>query len=466
MNDNLGVMLLAFMLLSTSAAGLEVSTASVRQNSVRTIPSSIAPVLSSLSQDTATVSGLSIPIQSVVADPVLTPPTSRPTGAGSPEFVLPVFALVRALTPPKPPNPFIVPTTGRIINVGPTRLIKTLAEASKHAEDGDTINVDFATYNSDVSTWTQNNIKIRGVGGRPLLSANRASVNGKAIFVISGDAVTIENIEFYNCAVPDKNGAGIRHEGGLLIVKNSIFRENENGILTGNLETQMLEIYNSQFIHNGNGVGYAHNLYVGQIGRLTVEGSYFTRSNQGHLLKSRAKENYIRYNRLSDETGSASYELDLPNGGLSYVVGNIIEQGAGSQNSAIINFGSEGLTRWANNTLYLSHNTIINNRPNGCRVVQVASGATVHMVNSVLMIPNCASPNGVVATFAANRVVSIADFTAPQDFNFKLRNSDSNFQLSNAVSPNAESVKPIKQYLHPAQTVDLANPPTKPGAIQ
>jgi hypothetical protein len=60
---------------------------------------------------------------------------------------------------------------------------------------------------------------------------------------------------------------------------------------------------------------------------------YSHHANVGHLLKSRALINYILYNRLSDElTGTSSYELDLPSGGTSYVIGNVIEQGPNSQN--------------------------------------------------------------------------------------------------------------------------------------
>lgn len=36
---------------------------------------------------------------------------------------------------------------------------------------------------------------------------------------------------------------------------------------------------------------------------------------------------HIYYNRLTDEAGGqASYELEFPNGGMVYVVGNIVEQ--------------------------------------------------------------------------------------------------------------------------------------------
>ena len=48
---------------------------------------------------------------------------------------------------------------------------------------------------------------------------------------------------------------------------------------------------------------------------------------QGHLLKSRAKESWILYNRLTDEAGTGSAVADFPNGGLVVMIGNILHKG-------------------------------------------------------------------------------------------------------------------------------------------
>ncbi|MDP1606405.1 MAG: hypothetical protein Q8L93_07190 [Rhodocyclaceae bacterium] len=125
-----------------------------------------------------------------------------------------------------------------------------------------------------MAVWTQNKLVIRGVGAR----------------------------------VPAGNGAGIRFEQGALKVRNCRFIDNENGILTSNHPAAVLEIENSEFadIRQG-GERWKHNLYVGAIRTLKVSGSYFHRAWIGHLLKSRAAENHILYNRLTDETdGRAS----------------------------------------------------------------------------------------------------------------------------------------------------------------
>jgi hypothetical protein len=66
------------------------------------------------------------------------------------------------------------------------------------------------------------------------------------------------------------------------------------------------------------------------------------------------------YNRITDENGSGSYEIDMPNGGKTYIIGNIIEQGVNSQNSIIITYQEEGTH--PNNTdheLFVVNNTVV-----------------------------------------------------------------------------------------------------------
>ncbi|WP_214278495.1 hypothetical protein, partial [Escherichia coli] len=85
-------------------------------------------------------------------------------------------------------------------------------------------------------------------------------------------------------------------------------------------------------------------------------GSYFHHGLLGHLLKSRAALNHILYNRLSDEIGGrASYELELPNGGVAVVMGNLIAQSSTTENPHVISFGAEGAS-WPQQALYLVNN--------------------------------------------------------------------------------------------------------------
>ena len=83
-----------------------------------------------------------------------------------------------------------------VLRVGPGKTFPTPSAAAGVARDGDVVEIEAATYQADVAAWVQNNLVIRGVGGRPHLKANGAHVDGKGIWVIHGRNTTVENIEF------------------------------------------------------------------------------------------------------------------------------------------------------------------------------------------------------------------------------------------------------------------------------
>ena len=85
-----------------------------------------------------------------------------------------------------------------------------------------------------MATIRASKLTLRGIGqGRVKLPANGKHAGGKAIWVIAGNDVTVENIEFSGARVPDRNGAGIRPEGQNLTVRNCRFYDCEDGILGG-----------------------------------------------------------------------------------------------------------------------------------------------------------------------------------------------------------------------------------------
>jgi hypothetical protein len=106
--------------------------------------------------------------------------------------------------------------------------------------------------------------------------------------------------------------------------------------------------------------GYTHNIYVGYgVSTLTATGNIFEEANVGHELKSRAETNVITNNIIYDgPTGTASYDIDLPNGGADTVTGNIIEKGPHAENNAMIHFGGEGIP-YGGSDLVVSGNTFI-----------------------------------------------------------------------------------------------------------
>jgi hypothetical protein len=275
------------------------------------------------------------------------------------------------------------------LQVGPTRALKTPSQAAAIVQDGDVVAIDAGNYVGDVATWRKNNIILRGVGtGRAVLLANGQSAGGKGIWVISGVNVRVENIEFADAAVPDANGAGIRQEGGSLTVVNCVFRHNEMGILTANIADATLTVDRSIFAENGRPQGGAlgHALYVGSTQRLRVNASYFYGTTRGHLIKTRAKINYVLFSRIVDgPTGAASYNIDLAAGGLAYIVGNEIRQGPRSENYNMIIHGSESPTKYTDNRLFVVDNTIVNDITGHGTFVWNRTTTTARVVNNIFL---------------------------------------------------------------------------------
>ncbi len=246
------------------------------------------------------------------------------------------------------------------LSVGPPGQGLSFAQAARQARDGDTIEVLPGTYRGDVAVLTQKRLSIRGRGERPVFDAAGRDAEGKAIWVIRGGDITIENIEFRGARVADRNGAGLRFEQGRLTVRRCAFVDNENGILTANFNDAELAIEDSLFAQAPRTRGALHHLlYVGRIARLSITGSRFHDGFGAHLIKSRAREARIAHNLIVDgKTGEASYEIDLPNGGAAWIVGNVIHQSARTTNPVLVSYGAEG-DPWPVNSLAMAHNTLV-----------------------------------------------------------------------------------------------------------
>lgn len=358
------------------------------------------------------------------------------------QLVAPLFSLIRQLTN-QPAEldrlklPFVIPTPpllvidqqqlarltapdANVIRVGDGQAVLTIAEAARVAKDGDVVEIIAGNYYGDVALWLQRRLTIRAVGGRARIYANGKAAEGKAIWVFRNGDFTVENIEFIEAKVADRNGAGIRAEAGSLTVSNCLFFGNQNGILT-TAELLSLDVQRSEFAYNGDGDGYSHAIYVGAIAQFRALGNYFHHANRGHLIKSRAEKSVIAYNRITDEIdGRASYEIDLPNGGDAVVAFNIVQQSSSGENSALISFGAEGL-RWQSNQLWLEKNTLVNDNPWGGTMLRVASG-----VDKVTAVNNLILGLGGIQSAAKQTIVDNVDaqwswFEMPQRFDYRLK---------------------------------------------
>ena len=267
---------------------------------------------------------------------------------------------------------FHVFANAAVLRVGPNETYPVPSAAASVVQDNDIVEIDAGTYHGDVAVWRANGLTLRGVGGRPVLDADGRSAQGKAIWVIQGDFTTVDNIAFVGAQVRDRNGAGIRQEGRDLLVQHCLFKDNQDGILSGANPQSSIYIEDSEFAHNGAGDGRSHNLYIGEVGKLVVKRSYLHDAVVGHNLKSRALVNVIMDNRIADEqNGNSSYVVEFPNGGQVLLAFNVIQQGPKAENLTVISYGAEGL-RASGNVFVAKGNTIINQHALGGRFLFLA----------------------------------------------------------------------------------------------
>ncbi|HEV2493264.1 MAG TPA: right-handed parallel beta-helix repeat-containing protein [Terriglobia bacterium] len=367
-------------------------------------------------------------------------------------------------------------------NVGPTRTLKTPCQAIAIAAAGDTIMIDYSPSNApgvgyydDTCAWTTDNLTLIGVldssGARPVLNCAGLTdtkktghlANHKAIWDPEGSNTVVENLEFENATLNNAdgaNGAGIRIDGSNLTILNCYFHNNQDGILESNVAGSNIVIKNSEFFQNGvsdprlkAGFGQTHNLYIGHCASLMFEYNLTHDANVGHLLKSRAAVNYILYNRITGENGTDSYEIDLPNGGTSYVVGNEIQQGPNTGNSTIISYLEEGTnTNNPGHDLYVVNNTIVNQLGSGTFVVAASPALPVLLENNIFYgagtITNQANANEVTNFSVLSNPSLFVDFN---NYNYMLSSTAGSPPVDSGTQPGTSSegfsLVPVWQYV-------------------
>ena len=297
-----------------------------------------------------------------------------------------------------------------ILTVGVGDEYQTIAAAVGASQNGDTVEVAAGTYTNDFLNFSDS-ITLEAVGGMVVINATQPPPDGKAI-ITEGDTganVTISGFELTGAAVSaddGANGAGIRYQGGNLTLTNDYIYGNQEGIL-GNpavAGTGTISISSSEFADNGNGVGNTHNIYIDQVALLDITDSLIAGAVVGHEIKSRALDTVITNNVIYDgPTGTASYDIDLPNGGDATITHNVIEKGPDAQNPAFFSYGEEGVSNpgtdvtIADNTIFndLGSNAVVLNNDSSNNIT--FSGNSVYNLTSS-QLPATASDTTYLAT--------------------------------------------------------------------
>jgi len=277
---------------------------------------------------------------------------------------------------------FAVPAAAKTLLVGTSETFKLPSEAAAVAKPGDIVRIDPGTY-FDCAVWTANNLRIEAAGTHVVLTDKVCE--GKAIFVVRADNVTISGMTFARARAADGNGAGIRAEGTDLTVLDSTFVDNQEGILAGDNPRSTIIVRNSQFERNGTCVSAcAHGIYANHIALLDVSHSRFFETRAGHHIKSRALRTQITDSRIEDgPNGTSSYLVDIPNGGSLVLVNNTMEKGPLNQNhSAAVVIGEEGVGQ-PTVELTIARNTFTDDGP-PTSFVKNLTATQAHLTDNVL----------------------------------------------------------------------------------
>ena len=232
-----------------------------------------------------------------------------------------------------------------------------VADAIGAARPGDTVTIASGVY-AEAAIVTVADLTLRAEPGARL---EGVAAGKKAALVVKADGLTIEGLECSGIAVPDRNGACVRLEGGGdLTLRDVYFHDSESGLLG---EGGAILIEDSRFERLGKG-GRAHGIYVWGDS-LTIRRSWMLAArDQAHEVKTRTVRTLIEHSLIASLDSDDSRLIDAGTGGDVTVRANVLQSGPRSANWELIGVGREGL-KHAVNRAVIEDNLVLIDHPQG-----------------------------------------------------------------------------------------------------
>ena len=266
------------------------------------------------------------------------PPPLTTTGAGGGP-ALPLMPTPSAIAPG---------SSGRVIQVGPSRALRTLSAAIPTAAAGDRIQLDAGAYTDTPPAWSVP--LLIDLGGATFNAAGKtaALARGMALLCPAADSI-IQNGTITNVAMDQRQGqltSAIRPDAGCgyLTINNMMLTNNQCGVGHGGFPS-VIAVSDSNISGNGlraNTGALTHNLYVGaECRRLTLTNVISNGTNEAHAIKYRGPELIVNGGTFASASGKP---FDLPNGATVpfKITGATILKGASDLDHGILAFGEEG----------------------------------------------------------------------------------------------------------------------------
>ncbi len=326
-----------------------------------------------------------------------------------------------------------VPAAAATLTVGAGKTYATPCAAVAAAHPNDEIDISPGTY-TDTCSLPVAGLTLKGVGGMPKIDVSSGMPAGsKGIYNIDADGITIENLELTGAAITSglgENGAGIRIEATNLTVRGCFIHDNQDGILGAPLTPGgTLLVESTEFSHNGmgdgcdDGNGCTHNLYVGaNVQTFTFQFNWSHNlatdtPDKGHLLKSRAQQTFVLYNRITGEADADSYEIDIPQGGLAVIVGNMVQKPSTSGNGNMVSWGEVGASN-SDKRIFAVNNTFVSDRAGG-NFLNVQNGGVLTAHNNLFVGTSTPSSTGALSADNLSGVDPLFVDQAGYDYHLK-----------------------------------------------
>jgi hypothetical protein len=192
------------------------------------------------------------------------------------------------------------------------------------ARDGDTVHIGAGAY-YDCAIWSQNHLTITGAGPETVITDTTCL--GKALFVVTGNEVTIRDLTLARARVPDLNGAGIRLEGQGLTLERVRFVNDEAGLLAAATSVGAVRISDCVFEDGGRGGERPmFAVSVSATSLLRIERSTF-KGVKGGQIKTAADRTELIGNQIESGTGAAPEVAVMATGGGLVIDDNVFSIG-------------------------------------------------------------------------------------------------------------------------------------------